>query len=81
VAEKLVPVQGGNKWYAKIKAEGGPSAVKSMECNGVQGARTDDAYFEFWDRNTGVGCNLDCSVVYTNGETGGGKVPPGMLNC
>lgn len=64
-------MQGSHQWYQKVKAEGGPSAVKGMTCNGTGGRRTPDGYFEFSLQNT---CGLSCSVSYATGGSRPGNV-------
>ena len=66
-----VSVQGSNKWYAKVKAEGGKSSVKTMKCNGKSGSRTSDGYFVFNGLNT---CSLSCRVQFTRGGSESGRV-------
>lgn len=66
-----VSPQGSNKWYAKVKAEGGKSSVKSMRCNGKSGSRTSDGYFVFNGLNT---CSLSCRVQFTRGGSKSGRV-------
>ena len=63
-------MQGSNKYYQKVKAEGGPSAVKTMTCNGQTGKRTSDGYFVF-NRRT---CSLSCKAQFSVGGSKSGSV-------
>lgn len=60
---KQIGVQGSHRFYQKVKAEGGPSAVKKMVCNGSTGKATSDGYFEFGLTT----CSLSCRVEFTSG--------------
>lgn len=62
-----VKQEGGNQYYSKIKIEGGPSPVTALNCDGREGKKTSDAFFEFQD-NSGTFCKgAECTVSFTNG--------------
>lgn len=81
--------EGGNKWYAKLKVQGGPSSVTSMKCDysgkSVDGAFTDDGFFEFWDRTpkTFSCTGMSCSLSFSRGGSGSIEISPADLgsNC
>lgn len=76
----MFSTQGSNPWYAKVKAQGGPSSVESMTCNGLPGFLTPDAFFEFLSSTGDFACGMDCEVVYSNGfGTGSGKVTASQI--
>lgn len=59
--------ENGNKYYSKVKVEGGPSPVSALNCNGIEGKRTSDSFFEFQD-NSGTFCaGAECTVSFSSG--------------
>jgi expansin (peptidoglycan-binding protein) len=66
--------ENGNAHYSKLKVEGGPSPVSSMQCKEVQGKATSDAFFEF--QHGGAFCGdggITCTVTFSRG--GSNSVP------
>lgn len=62
--------ENGNAYYAKLKVEGGPGPVTSMNCDGQNGQKTSDAFFEF--QHGGSFCGKDsvgCSVTFSSGSS------------
>lgn len=71
--------EGSHQFFAKVKATGGPAGVESMVCNGMQGRRTPDGFFEFQD-NSGQLCKgMTCAMRYTNGASKQEKVSGGVI--
>ena len=63
-------LQGSNASFAKVKAEGGPTAVTGMTCNGIEGTGTPDGFFEFNDtENENLDQGLDCVVTFSDGSS------------
>lgn len=76
----MMSTAGSNPWFAKVKAQGGPSSVDSMTCNGLPGTPTSDAFFVFQSSNGGFACGMDCVVTFNNGfGTDTGTVTPAQL--
>ena len=60
--------ENGDKWYAKLKVEGGPGPVTAMKCKGQQGTKTSDAFFEFQHGGSFCGSGgVQCSVTFSSG--------------
>lgn len=59
--------ESGNKYYSKLKVEGGPSPVTSMKCDGITGKRTSDAFFEFQDKSGTFCAGVSCTVAFSSG--------------
>lgn len=76
----MFSTQGSNPYYAKVKAQGGPSSVASMTCNGLPGILTPDAFFVFMSSTGEFACGMDCAVTFSNGfGTGSGRITPAQL--
>jgi hypothetical protein len=61
--------EAGNKWYSKLKVEGGPGPVTGMTCDGMQGTRTSDAFFEFQHGGDFCKASISCSCTFTSGAS------------
>jgi hypothetical protein len=75
-----VSAQGSNPHYAKIKFEGGPSAIESCTCDGKSGQATHDGYFVFMDNGGKSFCEgMGCELKYKMGGTKSVPVGPGVI--
>lgn len=61
--------ENGNRYYAKLKIEGGPSPVRSLNCGSIQGTKTEDAFFEFQDGSGTMCAGTECTVAFVNGPS------------
>lgn len=76
----MFSTQGSNPYYAKVKAQGGPSSVTAMACNGMEGLLTPDAFFVFQSGTGQFACGMDCVVTFSNGfGSAAGRVTPDQL--
>jgi hypothetical protein len=61
--------ENGNKFYSKLKVEGGLGPATAMSCGGMNGQRTSDGFFEFQDKSGTMCAGTSCSVTFSSGAS------------